>query len=96
MGFLIHVPSILILIHGVVGDVQIISLIMGALSGLMETLQAFIMLNSCMLIEEDLEVLLPVRGTLAMIRLIADLQFNSLSLKSDLIFAKPNDNNNKG
>jgi len=49
-----------------------------------------------MLIEEDLEVLLPVRGTLAMIRLIADLQFNSLSLKSDLIFAKPNDNNNKG
>jgi len=78
-GFFTQAPSVLIFIQVLRGGVQATSLIIGALGGLIDTLHAFKMLNFCILIDEDLTVLLPDRATLAMIRLMADLQPKNLS-----------------
>jgi hypothetical protein len=77
--FFVEVPSVLTFIQVGKGGDQITSLMVGALGGLMLTLQALRLLNSNISPLAVFFVLLPALETLAMIKFMADFQCSCLS-----------------
>jgi hypothetical protein len=73
-GFFVEAPSVFTLIQEAKGGDHITSLIVGALGGLMLTLQALRIRNSNMSPLAVCLVLLPAMEVLAIIKLMADFQ----------------------
>jgi len=90
-GFFVVAPSVFTFIQDANGGDQITSLIVGALGGLIVTLQALRMLNSCISPLADFFSVVSHHRSLSNYEIDSRFPMQKLIMESNIISSKPND-----